>query len=150
MTGSGKTDVYLAAITACLAEDKQALVLLPEIALTPQALRRFREELGVEVAALHSALTTERARAWLAVASGEAKVVLGTRSAIFVPLPRAGIVIVDEEHDASYKQQDGFRYHARDLAVLRAKALDVPVVLGSATPSLETLANVAAGRYTHL
>jgi len=151
VTGSGKTDVYLAAITACLAKDKQALVLLPEIALTPQALRRFREELGVEIAALHSGLgESERARAWLAVASGEAKVVLGTRSAIFVPLPRAGIVIVDEEHDASYKQQDGFRYHARDLAVLRAKALDVPIVLGSATPSLETLANVAAGRYRSL
>ncbi len=151
VTGSGKTDVYLATIAACLTEDKQALVLLPEIALTPQALRRFREELGVEVAALHSGLgESERARAWLAVASGEAKVVLGTRSAIFVPLPRAGIVIVDEEHDASYKQQDGFRYHARDLAVLRAKALDVPVVLGSATPSLETLANVAAGRYRSL
>jgi primosomal protein N' (replication factor Y) len=151
VTGSGKTDVYLAAITACLAQGKQALVLLPEIALTPQALRRFREELGVEVAALHSGLgESERARAWLAVASGEAKVVLGTRSAIFVPLPAAGIVIVDEEHDASYKQQDGFRYHARDLAVFRAKALDVPIVLGSATPSLETLANVAAGRYNSL
>ena len=148
VTGSGKTDVYLAAIAACLARGRQALVLLPEIALTPQALRRFRERLGVEVAALHSGLgESERARAWLAAASGDAKVVLGTRSAIFVPLPRAGIVIVDEEHDASYKQQDGFRYHARDLAVLRAKALDVPVVLGSATPSLESLANVAAGRY---
>ncbi|HEV7491716.1 MAG TPA: primosomal protein N' [Rhodanobacteraceae bacterium] len=151
VTGSGKTDVYLAAIAACLAQGRQALVLLPEIALTPQALRRFRDELGVEVAALHSGLgESERARAWLAAASGEATVVLGTRSAIFVPLPRAGIVIVDEEHDASYKQQDGFRYHARDLAVLRAKALDVPVVLGSATPSLETLANVAAGRYRSL
>jgi len=151
VTGSGKTEVYLAAIAECLSRGEQALVLLPEIALTPQALRRFRERLGVEVATLHSGLgETERARAWLAVASGEAKVVLGTRSAVFVPLPRAGIIIVDEEHDASYKQQDGFRYHARDLAVLRAKALDVPVVLGSATPSLETLANVAAGRYRSL
>jgi primosomal protein N' (replication factor Y) len=151
VTGSGKTEVYLAAIAACLARGEQALVLLPEIALTPQALRRFRERLGVDVAALHSGLgETERARAWFAVASGEAKVVLGTRSAVFVPLPRAGIVIVDEEHDASYKQQDGFRYHARDLAVLRAKALNVPIVLGSATPSLETLANVAAGRYRSL
>ena len=151
VTGSGKTEVYLAAIAACLAQGRQALVLLPEIALTPQALRRFRERLGADVVALHSGLgESERARGWLAVASGEAKVVLGTRSAVFVPLPRAGIVIVDEEHDASYKQQDGFRYHARDLAVLRAKALDVPVVLGSATPSLETLANAAAGRYRAL
>ena len=124
VTGSGKTEVYLAAIAACLARGEQALVLLPEIALTPQALRRFRERLGVDVAALHSGLgEIERARAWLAVASGEAKVVLGTRSAVFVPLPRAGIIIVDEEHDASYKQQEGFRYHARDLAVLRAQAL---------------------------
>ena len=151
VTGSGKTEVYLTAIAACLARGKQALVLLPEIALTPQALRRFRERLGIEIAALHSGLgETERARAWLAIANGEADVVLGTRSAIFVPLPRPGIVIVDEEHDTSYKQQEGFRYHARDLAVLRAKALDVPVVLGSATPSLETLANVAAERYQSL
>jgi primosomal protein N' (replication factor Y) len=151
VTGSGKTEVYLAAIAACLARGEQALVLLPEIALTPQALRRFRERLGVGVAALHSGLgETERARTWLAAANGDAKVIVGTRSAVFVPLPRPGIVIVDEEHDASYKQQEGFRYHARDLAVLRAKALDVPIVLGSATPSLETLANAAAGRYRAL
>ena len=151
VTGSGKTEVYLAAIAACLARDEQALVLLPEIALTPQTLRRFRERLGVDVAALHSGLgEVERARAWLAAASGEAKVIVGTRSAVFVPLARAGIVIVDEEHDASYKQQEGFRYHARDLAMLRAQALGVPVVLGSATPSLESLANVAAGRYQSL
>jgi primosomal protein N' (replication factor Y) len=151
VTGSGKTEVYLGAIEACLARGEQALVLLPEIALTPQALRRFRERLGIEIATLHSGLgEIERARAWLAAARGEARVVLGTRSAVFVPLPRAGIVVVDEEHDTSYKQQDGFRYHARDFAVLRAQALGVPVVLGSATPSLETLANVAAGRYRAL
>jgi primosomal protein N' (replication factor Y) len=151
VTGSGKTEVYLAAIASRLARGEQSLVLLPEIALTPQALRRFRERLGIEVAALHSGLgETERARAWLAAASGEAKVVLGTRSAVFVPLPRAGLIVVDEEHDASYKQQDGFRYHARDLAVLRAQALGVPIVLGSATPSLESLANVASGRYRAL
>ncbi len=151
VTGSGKTEVYLAAISACLARDEQALVLLPEIALTPQTLRRFRERLGIDVAALHSGLgEVERARAWLAAASGEAKVIVGTRSAVFVPLARAGIVIVDEEHDASYKQQEGFRYHGRDLAILRAQALGVPVVLGSATPSLESLANVAAGRYQSL
>jgi primosomal protein N' (replication factor Y) len=151
VTGSGKTEVYLAAIEACLARGEQALVLLPEIALTPQALRRFRERLGIDIATLHSGLgEIERARAWLAAARGEARVVLGTRSAVFVPLPRAGIVVVDEEHDTSYKQQDGFRYHARDLAVLRAQALGVPIVLGSATPSLETLANVASGRYRAL
>ncbi len=151
VTGSGKTEVYLAIIRECLAQGRQALVLVPEIALTPQALRRFRERLGVEIAALHSGLgESERARAWLAAARGEAAVVLGTRSAIFVPLPKPGVIIVDEEHDASYKQQEGFRYHARDLAVMRAKALDIPVVLGSATPSLESLANVAAQRYRSL
>ncbi|MFC4819817.1 primosomal protein N' [Dokdonella ginsengisoli] len=151
VTGSGKTEVYLQAIRRCLERGRQALVLVPEIALTPQALKRFRERLGVEVAVLHSGLgETERARAWLAAARGEAQVILGTRSALFVPLPRAGMIVVDEEHDASYKQQEGFRYHARDLAVLRAKALGVPVVLGSATPSLESLANVEAGRYQRL
>ena len=151
VTGSGKTEVYLEIIRACLARGRQALVLVPEIALTPQALRRFRDGLGVEVAALHSGLgEMERARTWLAAARGEAGVVLGTRSAIFVPLPRPGVIVVDEEHDASYKQQEGLRYHARDLAVVRAKALGVPLVLGSATPSLESLANVAAGRYQGL
>ncbi|WP_300616570.1 primosomal protein N', partial [Dokdonella sp.] len=151
VTGSGKTEVYLEIIRACLAHGRQALVLVPEIALTPQALKRFRERLGIEIAALHSGLAEgERARAWLAAARGEARVILGTRSALFVPLPRPGVIVVDEEHDASYKQQEGFRYHARDLAVLRAQALGVPVVLGSATPSLESLANVEAGRYRHL
>jgi primosomal protein N' (replication factor Y) len=148
VTGSGKTEVYLEIVRACLARGRQALVLVPEIALTPQALRRFRAGLGVEVAALHSGLgESERARAWLAAARGEARVVLGTRSAVLAPLPEAGVIVVDEEHDVSYKQQDGFRYHARDLAVVRARALGVPVVLGSATPSLESLANVDAGRY---
>ena len=151
VTGSGKTEVYLEIIRDCLARDRQALVLVPEIALTPQTLRRFRERLGVEIATLHSGLGEgERERAWLAAARGEAMVVLGTRSAIWVPLARPGLIVVDEEHDTSYKQQDGFRYHARDVAVVRAKALDVPVVLGSATPSLESLANVAAGRYRGL
>ncbi|HEY6941063.1 primosomal protein N', partial [Dokdonella sp.] len=148
VTGSGKTEVYLEIIRDCLARGRQALVLVPEIALTPQALRRFRERLGVEVAALHSGLgDAERARAWLAAARGEAPLVLGTRSAVLVPLARPGVIVVDEEHDASYKQQEGFRYHARDLAVVRAKALGVPIVLGSATPSLESLANVDARRY---
>ncbi|GAA0725045.1 primosomal protein N' [Dokdonella soli] len=151
VTGSGKTEVYLEIIRDCLARGRQALVLVPEIALTPQALRRFRERLGVDIAALHSGLgESERARAWLAAARGEAPVILGTRSALFVPLPNPGVIVIDEEHDTSYKQQEGFRYHARDLAVMRAKALGIPVLLGSATPSLESLANVGAGRYRSL
>ena len=151
VTGSGKTEVYLEIIRHCVAQGRQALVLVPEIALTPQALRRFRERLGIDIAALHSGLgEVERARAWLAAARGTAPVILGTRSAIWVPLAQPGVLIVDEEHDTSYKQQEGFRYHARDLALVRARALDVPVVLGSATPSLESLANVAAGRYRRL
>ncbi|MGA9421907.1 MAG: primosomal protein N', partial [Rhodanobacteraceae bacterium] len=151
VTGSGKTEVYLALIADCLARGLQTLTLVPEIALTPQMIRRFGERLGVEITTLHSGLgDAERARAWLAAARGEARVILGTRSATFVPLPEPGLLVVDEEHDLSYKQQDGFRYHARDLAVMRAKALGVPVLLGSATPSLESLANAAAGRYRHL
>ncbi|KRG76984.1 primosome assembly protein PriA [Stenotrophomonas ginsengisoli] len=151
VTGSGKTEVYLQAISACLAAGRQALVLVPEIGLTPQTLARFRQRLGVPVHTLHSGMADgARARSWLAAARGQARVILGTRSAVFTPLPEAGLIIVDEEHDASYKQQDGFRYHARDFALVRAKALDVPVVLGSATPALETLNNAAAGRYVHL
>ena len=151
VTGSGKTEVYLQAIAACLARGRQALVLVPEIGLTPQTLARFRERLGIPVHALHSGLNdNERARTWAACLRGEARVIVGTRSAIFSPLPQAGLLIVDEEHDGSYKQQDGIRYHARDFALVRAKALDVPVVLGSATPSLETLHNARSGRYAHL
>ncbi len=151
VTGSGKTEVYLEAITDCLARGKQALVLVPEIGLTPQTLRRFRAQLGVPVHALHSGLADgERARVWTAMARGEARVLVGTRSAIFTPLPDAGLIVVDEEHDASYKQQDGVRYHARDLALVRAKALGIPVVLGSATPSLESLQHAIGGRYAHL
>ena len=151
VTGSGKTEVYLDAIAACLARGKQALVLVPEIGLTPQALARFRARLGVPVHALHSGLNdTERATVWLQAARGQARVIVGTRSAVFVPLPEAGIVIVDEEHDGSYKQFDGIRYHARDFAIVRARALGVPVVLGSATPSLETLHNAQSGRYALL
>ena len=148
VTGSGKTEVYLASIAEAINKGRQALVLVPEISLTPQTTRRFRERLGFDVAILHSGLSEgERAAAWLSAARGEARVVLGTRSAIFVPLPNAGLIVVDEEHDASYKQQDGFRYHARDLAVIRARALGVPLILGSATPSLESLANAQANRY---
>lgn len=148
ITGSGKTEVYLALIERVVARGGQALVLVPEIGLTPQTLRRFRERLAARIEVMHSGLSDgERTRAWLAAARGEADVVIGTRSAVFAPMPRAGIVIVDEEHDASYKQQEGWRYSARDLALVRGRALDVPVLLGTATPSLETLANVEAGRY---
>ena len=151
VTGSGKTEVYLHAIADCLRRGKQALVLVPEIGLTPQTLARFRQRLGVPVVALHSGLNdTARARGWAAFARGEARVAVGTRSAVFTPLPEAGLIIVDEEHDGSYKQQDGMRYHARDFALVRGKALDVPVILGSATPSLESLHNAQAGRYAHV
>jgi primosomal protein N' (replication factor Y) len=151
ITGSGKTEVYLALIEQTLARGEQALVLVPEIGLTPQLLRRFQERLPGRIHLLHSNLADgERTRAWLAASRGDASVILGTRSAIFAPLTRTGLIIVDEEHDASYKQQEGLRYSARDLAVVRAKALGVPVVLGSATPSLETLANVDSGRYRRL
>ncbi|MEA9675313.1 primosomal protein N' [Xanthomonas campestris pv. raphani] len=151
VTGSGKTEVYLQAIADCLAAGKQALVLVPEIGLTPQTLGRFRARLGVPVHALHSGLSDgERARVWAAAWRGEAKLVVGTRSAVFTPLPNAGLIVIDEEHDGSYKQQDGIRYHARDFALVRGKALDVPVILGSATPSLESLHNAYSGRYRHL
>ncbi|NID16183.1 primosomal protein N' [Luteibacter yeojuensis] len=151
VTGSGKTEVYLALIERALAEGKQTLLLVPEIGLAPQTVRRLRERLGVAVEVLHSNLAEgERARAWLRARDGTARVVIGTRSAVFTPLPHAGLIVVDEEHDPSYKQQEGFRYHARDLVLVRARALGVPVVLGSATPSLETLGNVQAGRYRRL
>ena len=151
VTGSGKTELYLQAIRDCLAAGKQALVLVPEIGLTPQTLSRFRARLGLPVHAMHSGLADgARARAWAAMWRGEARVLVGTRSAIFAPLPEAGLIVVDEEHDGSYKQQDGIRYHARDLALVRGKALGVPVLLGSATPSLESLHNAMAGRYAHV
>ncbi|GAB1594792.1 primosomal protein N' [Lysobacter sp. PAGU 2638] len=151
ITGSGKTEVYLHAIADCIARGKQALVLVPEIGLTPQTLARFRARLGVPVYALHSGLSDgERARTWAACLRGQARVVVGTRSAVFLPLPDAGLIVVDEEHDGSYKQLDGIRYHARDFALYRGHALGVPVVLGSATPSMESLRNARTGRYTHL
>ena len=151
VTGSGKTEVYLHAIADCLARGQQALVLVPEIGLTPQTLTRFRSRLGVPVHVLHSGLADgERARVWAAAARGEARVIVGTRSAVFVPLPEAGLIVIDEEHDGSYKQQDGIRYHARDFALVRAKTLGVPILLGSATPALETLHNAQSGRYAHL
>ncbi|HUQ08989.1 MAG TPA: primosomal protein N' [Steroidobacteraceae bacterium] len=152
ITGSGKTEVYLHTVEHVLRRGRRALVLVPEIGLTPQLVARFRERFVVPVAVLHSALTdTERLAAWRQCVSGEARIVLGTRSAVFAPVNDLGIVIVDEEHDASFKQHEsGFRYSARDLAVLRAQRAQVPVVLGSATPALETLQNVATGRFTRL
>ena len=152
VTGSGKTEIYLELIERSLREGKQSLVLVPEIGLVPQMLRRLRARFDAPIALLHSNLAEgDRARAWLAALNGEAAIVLGTRSAAFAPLPKPGLIVVDEEHDSSYKQQEGsFRYHARDFALMRAQALDIPIVLGSATPSLESLANVEAQRYTHL
>jgi primosomal protein N' (replication factor Y) len=152
ITGSGKTEVYLHAVERCLRHERRALVLVPEIGLTPQLVERFRGRFAVTVAVLHSGLTdSERLTAWRDCVSGVARVVLGTRSAVFAPVPDLGMVIVDEEHDASFKQHEsGFRYSARDLAILRAQRAGVPIVLGSATPSLETLQNVSTGRYTRL
>ncbi len=151
VTGSGKTEVYLALIEDVISRGHQALVLIPEIGLTPQMVARFEQRLGVPMSVLHSGLTDrERLDAWLAARDGAVSVVIGTRSAVFVPLPRPGLFVVDEEHDLSYKQQEGFRYSARDLAVIRARRADVPVILGSATPSLESLHNVSLGRYQHL
>lgn len=151
VTGSGKTEVYLCLIEAVLAHGLQALVLVPEIGLTPQLLSRFNERLPGPLAVLHSGLTDrERLNAWLLARDGSARVVVGTRSAVFAPLRSAGLLIVDEEHDSSFKQQDGFRYHGRDLAVMRGRQLNIPVVLGSATPALETYHNAQRGRYTRL
>ncbi|AKH21248.1 primosomal protein N' [Sedimenticola thiotaurini] len=151
VTGSGKTEVYLELVGRVLAKGRQALVLVPEIGLTPQLIRRFERRLGQGLAVLHSGLAAgERERAWHLARLGHAAVVLGTRSALLTPLPRLGLIVVDEEHDLSFKQQDGFRYSARDLAVIRAQRTGCPVILGSATPSLESLQNARAGRYTHL
>jgi primosomal protein N' (replication factor Y) len=148
VTGSGKTEVYLRVIAAAIAAGGQALVLVPEIALTPQLVERFRRRFGGGIAVVHSALTdAERRDAWRAAHSGHARIVIGTRSAVFTSLRSLRLIVVDEEHDASYKQHEGFRYSARDLAVMRARSADVPVILGSATPSLETLENAASGRY---
>ncbi len=151
VTGSGKTEVYLHLIGQVLARGQQVLVLVPEIGLTPQLVTRFRQRFPVPLAVLHSGLTDrDRLNAWVAARTGSAPIVLGTRSAIFTPLAQPGLLIVDEEHDASLKQQEGFRYSARDLAVWRAHHLAVPVLLGSATPSLESLYNVEQRRYQHL
>ena len=148
VTGSGKTEVYFEAVAATLRAGRQALVLLPEIALSTQWLQRFRARFGAAPAVWHSDLTgAERRTAWRAVADGSARVVVGARSALFLPYPDLGLIVVDEEHDGAYKQEDGVVYQARDMAVVRAHLGDVPVLLVSATPSLETVQNVAGGRY---
>lgn len=149
VTGSGKTEVYLQLVAATVAAGRQALLLVPEINLTPQLEARVRGRFpGVPVVSLHSELAeAARERHWRAAFAGEAVIVLGTRLAVFTPLPRLGLIVVDEEHDASFKQQDGMRYSARDLALVRASQIGVPVVLGSATPSLESWANAESGRY---
>jgi len=152
VTGSGKTEVYLRAAARALQAGRQVLVLVPEINLTPQLEARFAARFpGHRLASLHSALTpAQRLRHWLLAHQGQADLVLGTRLAVFASLPRLGLIVVDEEHDASFKQQEGARYSARDLAVWRARQLDVPVMLGSATPSLETWQRVLQGRYRRL
>lgn len=151
VTGSGKTEVYLHLLAQVVARGEQALVLIPEIGLTPQTLQRFQRRLPTPIAVLHSGLNdNERLQAWQLARSGRAGVVLGTRSAVFAGFARLGLIIVDEEHDASYKQQDGFRYSARDIAIKRAADAGIPILLGSATPSLETLHNALSGRYRHL
>ncbi|MGQ9425021.1 primosomal protein N' [Gilvimarinus sp. F26214L] len=150
-TGSGKTEVYLQAIARVLEQGRSALVLVPEIGLTPQLVGRFRRRFRVRIAALHSGLNDrERLQGWLEARHGHARIVIGTRSAVFTPIPRLGMIIIDEEHDLSFKQQDGFRYSARDLSVVRAQRSRIPLLLGSATPSLESLYNASHQRYLHL
>ncbi|PZX12672.1 primosomal protein N' [Celeribacter halophilus] len=151
VTGSGKTEVYLEAVAECLKHGRQALVLLPEIALTAEFLTRFEERFGARPAEWHSGVTmTERRRVWKMGGEGGAQVVIGARSALFLPFRNLGLIVVDEEHDTSYKQEDGVLYNARDMAVLRASLCSASVVLASATPSLESWANVEAGKYKRL
>ena len=151
VTGSGKTEVYLQRLRDVLDNGKQALVLVPEIGLTPQLVSRLRSRLGIEPALLHSGLSdSARLATWRAASSGSARLIVGTRSAIFTPLKNPGLIIVDEEHDQSFKQQEGLRYSARDLAIAKAKHLDIPVILGSATPTLEMLQHCRNGSYKHI
>ena len=151
ITGSGKTEVYLQLMADVLAKGQQVMVLVPEIGLTPQTVQRFRRRFAEPVVVMHSGLNDrERLQAWELCRQGQARILIGTRSAIFTPLPELGLIILDEEHDASFKQQDGVRYSARDAALVRASKRQIPVILGSATPSLETLHNALSGRYQHL
>lgn len=151
ITGSGKTEVYLQTIAQRLQNKQQVLVLVPEIGLTPQTIQRFKQRFNVPIHVLHSGLTDkERLHSWQMAAEGQAAIIIGTRSAIFTPMQDLGLIVVDEAHDTSFKQQDGFRYSARDLAIWRAQLLNIPVVLGTATPTLENLHSAQQGRFTHL
>ncbi|WP_028111407.1 primosomal protein N' [Ferrimonas kyonanensis] len=151
VTGSGKTEVYLHLMEPILRAGKTVLVLVPEIGLTPQTIERFQRRFPVPVGVLHSAMNdNERLQVWQQAQAGALGIVLGTRSALFTAMPKLGMIIIDEEHDASFKQQEGFRYHGRDLAVMRAQLQQVPIILGSATPSMESLYNVASGKYKRL
>lgn len=151
ITGSGKTEVYLGILENVLAQGKQALILVPEIGLTPQTITRFRDRFNVPVDVLHSGLNdSERLAVWLRAYHGQTAIVIGTRSSLFTPFRQLGIIVIDEEHDSSYKQQEGWRYHARDLAILRAKEEQIPIMLGSATPALESLHNAKQGKYHYL
>lgn len=151
VTGSGKTEVYMQLMAQVLAQGQQVLILVPEIGLTPQTLSRFQQRFECEIALLHSELNdSERHNAWLKARKGIAPIILGTRSAVLVPTPNLGLIILDEEHDASYKQQDGLRYNARDVAIKRASVESCKIILGSATPSLESLNNALQGRFVHI
>ena len=148
VTGSGKTEVYLSLLDMVIAQGKQALILVPEIGLTPQTVERFTQRFGDIVGVYHSGLTEKnKFNTWFAMLNGTVSILIGTRSAVFAPLKNLGIIIIDECHDASFKQWDGFKYHARDTAIRRAQLENIPIMLGSATPSLETLLNVEQGRY---
>ena len=151
VTGSGKTEVYLQLARLAVDRNLQTMVLLPEISLTPQLENRFQSRFDTPIAVFHSGLSDRcRAKAWMRAQAGTAPILLGTRSAAFIPLHRPGIIILDEEHDSSFKQQDKFRFSARDIAIKRAQRLQIPIILGSATPSFETLVNAQQGRYKHL
>jgi len=151
VTGSGKTEIYLQYIEEVLKKGKQVLVLVPEIGLTPQTVRRFQARFNVEIDVLHSNLNdTQRLNVWERARTGQSAIVIGTRSALFTQFSDLGLIILDEEHDGSFKQQDGWRYHARDLGIVLAQKLNIPILLGSATPSLESVNNVQNGKYRHL
>lgn len=151
VTGSGKTEVYLQIIDTVLAQEKQVLILVPEIGLTPQLIQRFQERFQVPMAVMHSRLAEgERSEVWALAQAGALRLLIGTRTAVFTPMPYLGLIVIDEEHDSSLKQMDGVRYSAKDTAILRAKKGGFPVVLGTATPSLESLHNALQGKYQHL
>lgn len=151
ITGSGKTEVYLHLIYKCLLQNKQVLVLVPEISLTPQTIQRFMERFHTKIAVIHSKIgVNAKTKDWLAAKENQAKIIIGTRSAVFTPIKNLGLIIIDEEHDQSFKQQEKFKYNGRDLAIIRANQAQIPIVLGSATPSIESMANVINNKYEKL